>query len=187
MRDVADFGAFNETWSQFFPRAKPATTLVPTATPGFFLSDARIEINTIALRDGGRTRKEVVEAGVFPAFAGYSEAVKAGDLLLLSGLLAIDEDGVIAADRSRPGRSSVEVQMHAMLENAQKICRAAGTSLANVVRIQQYHTDLAEFDVACRVWEEHLPAQPLPLSAMRVPFLPVPGCTVQLDLWVYAP
>lgn len=31
------------------------------------------------------------------------------------------------------------------------------------------------------------PARPLPFSAVEVPFLPVPGCTVQLDLWVYAP
>jgi len=50
MRDAADFGSFNDVWSEFFPHEKPATTLVPTATPGFFLSNARIEINTIALK-----------------------------------------------------------------------------------------------------------------------------------------
>ena len=77
--------------------------------------------------------------------------------------------------------------MEAMLENAEKICRAAGTSLANVVRIQQYHTDLAEFHNAYQAWEKHLPGRHLPFSAVKVPFLPAPGCTVQLDLWVYAP
>jgi enamine deaminase RidA (YjgF/YER057c/UK114 family) len=191
MRDVDDFGAFNDVWSQFFPRAKPATTLVPTATPGFFLSNARIEINTIALKDGGKTRREVVDADVFPAFAGYSPAVRAGDLLLLSGLLAIDENGLIDAARMDPKQpyfgSSVQSQMHAMLESAQRICRAAGTSLANAVRIQQYHTDLSEFHAAYQVWEQHVPGQHLPFSAVKVPFLPVPGCSVQLDLWVYVP
>jgi enamine deaminase RidA (YjgF/YER057c/UK114 family) len=191
MRDIEDFGAFNDVWSQFFPRAKPATTLVPTATPGFFLSDARIEINAIALRDGGKTGKEIVDAGVFPTFAGYSQAVRAGDLLLLSGLLAIDENGLIDSARIDAAQphfgSSVQAQMHAMLENAQKICRAAGTTLSNVVRIQQYHTHLEEFYPAYKVWERHLPGQHLPFSAVKVPFLPVPGCSVQLDLWVYAP
>lgn len=191
LRDVEDFGPFNEVWSQFFLHARPATTLVPAATPGFFLSNARIEINTIALREGGKTKRDIIDAGVFPAFAGYSQAVRAGDLLFLSGLLAIDENGLVDAARIDPRQpyfgSSVQSQMHAMLENAQKICRAAGTTLANVVRIQQYHTDLREFHAACQVWEQHLPGQPLPFSAVKVPFLPVPGCTVQLDLWVYVP
>jgi hypothetical protein len=37
------------------------------------------------------------------------------------------------------------------------------------------------------MWQQHLPGQHLPYSAVEVPFLPVPGCTVQLDLWVYVP
>jgi enamine deaminase RidA (YjgF/YER057c/UK114 family) len=159
--------------------------------PGFFLSDARIEINTIALRDGGKTRKEIVDVGVYPAYAGYSAGVHAGDLLFLSGLLAIDENGLVEAARRDPAQpyfgSSIQAQMHVMLENAQKICRAAGATLGNVVRIQQYHTDLKDFYPAYKVWEQHLPGQHLPFSAVKVPFLPVPGCSVQLDLWVYAP
>jgi enamine deaminase RidA (YjgF/YER057c/UK114 family) len=191
LRDPADFAPFNEVWSKYFPRAKPATTLIPTATPGFFLSDARLEINTIALRDTGKARKEIISAGVTPSFAGYSEAVRAGDLLFLSGMLAIDRNGLVEAARPDPGQpyfgSSIQAQMNCLLINAHKICRAAGTSLANVVRIQQYHTDLREFYPAYQVWERFLPEQHLPFSAVEVPFLPVPGCTVQLDLWVYAP
>ncbi|MDB5810617.1 MAG: Endoribonuclease [Betaproteobacteria bacterium] len=191
LRDVEDFAPFNEVWSKFFPKAKPATTLIPAATPGFFLADARIEINTIALTDAGTTRKEIIDAGVVPAFKGYSQAVRAGDLLFISGLLPVDENGLAPSARIDPAQpyfgSSVQAQMQAMLVNAEKICRAAGTSLANVVRIQQYHTDLKDFYPAYRVWEQQLPGQYLPFSAVQVPFLPVPGCAVQLDLWVYAP
>ena len=191
MRDADDFAAFNEVWSKFFPRAKPATTLIPTATPGFFLSDARVEINTIALRDAGKTKKQIIAAGVVPAYAGHTQAVRAGDLLFISGLLAIDRNGLIESARVDPAKpyfgSSVQAQMDCMLVNAQKLCKAAGTSLANVVRIQQFHTALKEFYPAYQVWQQHLPGQHLPFSAMEVPFLPVPGCTVQLDLWVYVP
>ncbi len=191
LRDLDDFAPFNEIWSDFFPNGTPATTLIPTATPGFFLSDARIEINTMALVDAGRTRKEIIDAGVTPAFAGYSQAVRARDLLLISGMLAIDGHGLVDGARVDPRQprfgSSIQAQIDAILRQAEKLCRAAGTSLANVVRIQQFHTDLDEFYPAYQQWERHLPQQHLPFSAVEVPFLPVPGCTVQLDLWVYVP
>jgi enamine deaminase RidA (YjgF/YER057c/UK114 family) len=191
MRDADDFGSFNDVWSEFFPRAKPATTLIPTATPGFFLANARIEINTIALKSGAKTKRETIDAGVYPAFRGFPQAIRAGDLLLVSGLLAIDENGLVESARIDPEQpyhgSSAQAQMDAMLENAAKICAAAGTSLSNVVRIQQYHTDPAEFYGTYQAWEKRLPHRDLPISAVTVPFLPVPGCTVQLDLWVYAP
>jgi len=191
MRDAEDFAPFNEVWAKFFPKAKPATTLIPTATPGFFLQDARIEINTIALTDAGSTRKQIIDGGVVPAYRGYSQAVRAGDLLFISGLMAVDEAGLVEAAQISPAQpyfgSTVQAQMDVLLKNAQKICRAAGTSLANAVRIQQYHTDLRDFFPAYQVWERHLPGHYLPFSAVEVPFLPVPGVCVQLDLWVYAP
>jgi hypothetical protein len=55
------------------------------------------------------------------------------------------------------------------------------------VRVQQFHTDLNDFYPAYRAWHERLEGRPLPFSAIEVPFLPVPGCTILLDLWVYAP
>jgi len=190
LRDPDDFAPFMDVWRKHFPRGTPATTLVPTATPGFNLRDARIEINTLALRPG-RTRRRTIDAGVVPPFAGITQAVRAGDLLFLSGLLAIDRNGLIGAARPDPRQpyfgSSITAQMDFILSNAEKLCRAAGTKLANVVRIQQYHTDLREFQAAYDVWARTLPGQHLPLSAVEVPFLPVPGCTVMLGLWVYAP
>lgn len=191
MRDPDDFAPFTEVWSKFFPRGTPATSLIPTADPGFFLSDARIEINTIAVKSGGAARKQPIAAGTTPAYRGFTEAVRAGDLLFISGLLAIDERGLVPDARIDPSQpwfgSSVEAQMAAMLDSAEAICRAAGTTLANVVRVQQYHTDLSEFHAAWQAWDRRLAGQHLPFSAVKVPFLPVPGCTVQLDLWVYAP
>ena len=191
LRDADDFAPCNEVLHKYFPRAKPAITLVPTATPGFFLSDARIEINAIALCEAGATRRRVIDAGVMPAFRGFSQAVRAGDLLLLSGLLPIDRNGTIAEgvpDAAQPFYGScVQAQLRHMLDSAERICKRAGTSLANLVRIQQFHTDLHDFYPAYQVWAERLPDQYLPFSAVEVPFLPVPGCVIQLDLWVYCP
>ncbi len=191
LRDPADFAPFNEVWRAHFARNPPATSLIPMSTPGLAIAEGRVEINAIALRSRGKTRARGIDAGVMPAWKGYSQAVRAGDLLFISGLLAIDRNGLIEAARVDPAQpyfgSSVQAQMDYMLANAQKLCKAAGTSLANVVRIQQFHTDLKEFYPAYQVWQQHLPGQHLPYSAVEVPFLPVPGCTVQLDLWVYVP
>jgi enamine deaminase RidA (YjgF/YER057c/UK114 family) len=191
MRDPDDFAPFNEVWSSHFPEGMPATTLIPTATPGFSHRDLRLEINVIALKSGGQTRSAAVHADFMPSFQNHTHAMHAGDLLLISGMLAIDRAGLIADARSDSEQpffgSSIDAQMDALLARAHEVCRGAKTSLANVVRIQQYHTSLRDFYGAYQVWERHLPDRHLPLSAIEVPFLPVPGCTVMLELWVYAP
>jgi len=65
---------------------------------------------------------------------------------------------------------------------------AAGTSLANVVRVLQFHTDIREFYPVYKVWERRLGGRPVPFSAVEVPApLPVPGATVLIEAWAYAP
>jgi enamine deaminase RidA (YjgF/YER057c/UK114 family) len=192
VRDVNDIPAFNAVWAKHFPQAPPATTIITTATPGFVCAASRIEINTISVRHAGRTKKQVIDAGVPTAFAGHVQAIRAGDLLFLSGLMAVDASGALApAARIDPRQpyfgSAVHLQMDCLLAQAQRICRKAGTSLANVVRAQQFHTNLADFNGAWQVWQQHLPGQHLPFSAIEVPALAVPGAVVMLDLWVYVP
>ena len=192
LRDIDDIPAFNEVWAQSFAQAPPATTIINTATPGFICEAGRIEINTISVRRGGRTRKQVIDAGVPTALAGHVQAVRAGNLLFLSGLMAVDSSGALAAELCTDPRqphfgSAVQTQMDYMLAQAQRICRKAGTSLANVVRVQQFHTSLVDFNGAWQIWRQRLPGQHLPFSAIEVPALAVPGAVVMLDLWVYAP
>jgi enamine deaminase RidA (YjgF/YER057c/UK114 family) len=188
---IDDIPAFNEVWDKWLANAQAVRTFIPTARPGFAIAEARVEINVIAVR-GGNQRRRAVATEVFTPYAHDPVAVRAGDLLLISGLLAIDAHGAIPGttrDSAQPWFSSpIETQMEHILTNAESICRSAGTSLANCVRIQQFHTDLAEFYPACKVWQRYLPNTPLPLSAIEVPApLPVPGCSIEIDLWVYAP
>ena len=192
LSDIEDIPAFNEIWRQWFPSHPPARIIVPASRPGFAIADARIEVNLVALADNATTRKQVVATDVYTGLDGAATAVRAGDLLFISGLLAADRDGLVPAaepDARQPYfGSGIEAQMEHLLAAAQNICMAAGTTLANVVRIQQFHTDLREFYPACRVWQRLLPGVPLPVSAIEVPApLAVPGCSVLLDLWVYAP
>ncbi len=192
LRDIEDIPAFNEVWARHFRRAPPATTIITTSTPGFICEAGRIEINTISVRHGGRSKKEVIDAGVPTAYAGHVQAIRAGDLLFMSGLMAVGAGGALApaacTDPRQPHfAGAAHLQMDYMLAQAQRICRKAGTSLANVVRAQQFHTDLADFNAAWQIWQQHLPGHYLPFSAIEVPALGVPGAVVMLDLWVYVP
>jgi enamine deaminase RidA (YjgF/YER057c/UK114 family) len=192
LRDLSDIPAFNEVWARYFPSAPPATTLVTTSTPGFICEVGRIEINTISVRRGGRTKKEPIDAGIPMAFEGYAQAVRAGDLLFVGGLIAVDADGALAREaRIDPAKpyfgNAAELQMEFILAAAERICRKAGTTLENVVRVQQFHTALRDFSAAYGAWRRRFRDQPVPFSAIEVPGLAVPGAVVMLDLWVYVP
>ena len=119
-------------------------------------------------------------------------AIRSGDLLFLSGLMAVEKDGRLidaATVDARPAlfANPVAAEMRSILHQAEAICRNAGTSLKNVVRIQQFHTQLDDLPAALEVWSGALDGQPLPISAIEVPWLPVPGARILVGLWVYAP
>jgi enamine deaminase RidA (YjgF/YER057c/UK114 family) len=187
-----DYAPFLQVWHRYFAEQPAAVSLIPISNPGVGQFHSRLEINVLALTDQSATRKEVIAADRFTGFAGVPGGVRAGDLLLLSGLMAVDENGLVAEAKPDPGQpylmSSIKAQMRAILSRASDICARAGTSLENVVRIQHFHTDLHELFPALEVWQEVLPGKPLPFSAVGVPrHMPAPGVSVLLDLWVYAP
>src|ERR1044071_383719 len=72
--------AFKGVWSAHSGNTPPATSIITTATPGFICEASRIEINTISVRRGGATRKEIVDAEVPMPYAGQVQAVRAGEL-----------------------------------------------------------------------------------------------------------
>ena len=189
LRDQADIPGFRQVWAKHFP-VQPATTIIATETPGFIMAELRIEINTIALTTDGKTAKEVV-APVPPLFSGATTAVRAGDLLFISGLMAVRDGALVPqaqTDATQPFFAQpVKAELREILDQAEAICRAAGTSLQNAVRIQQFHSDLADLPAALEVWSEAMDGAPLPLSAVQVPWQPVPGARLQVDLWVYIP
>jgi enamine deaminase RidA (YjgF/YER057c/UK114 family) len=181
LRDRADVPAFNEVWRAQFAVA-PATTIIPTATPGFIVADGRIEINTISVR--AKAAQRIVEGG-------KTIAVRAGDLLFLSGLMASDADGLLAGvgeDAQAPFVAiPVKDQVRAIAARARAICQEAGAELADLVRLQLFLTDLAEVAPAIEAWSDALKGLPLPLSAIAVDWLPVPGARILADIWVHAP
>ena len=191
LRDIEDTPAFNQVWAEAFGGHAPATAITPTSKPGFAIEDSRIEINLVATTSRHTQRIDGGQAA-FTVCHGHPVAIHAGDFLIFSGMLAADAEGLIADAKIDPRErylsSGIEAQMHYLLDCAEEACAKAGTKLGNVARILQVHTDLDDLLPALKVWQQRLPGLPLPISAARVPApLIVPGCSVQLDLWIYAP
>jgi enamine deaminase RidA (YjgF/YER057c/UK114 family) len=192
LADREDYSAFNETWTRHFGPSGPSYSIVPCIEHGLAPYDGKIEINIIAAKPGSAASKRHIDAGVSTAFRHQPQAVKAGDLLFIPALMAIDRDGLEPAAAVDPRQpyysSSVEAQAECIIGNIEKLCAAAGTSLANVVRVLQFHTDMSEFYPAYKVWERRLGGRPVPLAAIEVPApLPVPSASIMIEAWVYAP
>lgn len=192
LTDPNDYSAFNEVWARHFGENGPALSVIPCIDRGLAVIDGKIEINILALKSSGATKKKHIDAGVTPGFRSQPQAVKAGDMLFLSGLMAIDQHGLIADARTDPRQpwygSSAAAQAEIIIDHASRLCEAAGTSIANAVRIQQFHTDMADFYPVYKEWEEVLDGAPVPFSAVEIPApLPVPNATLLMDIWVYCP
>jgi enamine deaminase RidA (YjgF/YER057c/UK114 family) len=192
LTDHEDYSAFNETWTRHFGEKGPTVSIIPCIDRGLAPYDGKIEINVIAAKLGSASAKRHIDAGVATAFRHQPQAVKAGDLLFMPALMAADRDGLLptaAVDPRQPHfSSSPQAQSEAIIDNIAQLCEAAGTSLANIVRVLLFFTDIGDFYAVYKVWERRVGGCPLPFSAVEVPGpLPVPGATVMMEAWAYAP
>jgi enamine deaminase RidA (YjgF/YER057c/UK114 family) len=192
LTDREDYSAFNEAWLRHFEKSPPTLSIIPCIDHGLAPYDGKIEINVLAAKPGSAAQKRQIDAGVATAFRGQPQAVRAGDLLIMSAAMAIDRDGLVAAaapDARQPHFGSrAQQQAECIIGNFEKLCAAAGTSLANVVRVLQFHTDIREFYPVYQAWERKLEGRPLPFSAVEVPApLPVPDATLMIEAWAYVP
>ena len=111
--------------------------------------------------------REVVSTPAAPAAIGpYSQAVRAGALLFVSGQIALDpETGAMV-------EGGVAAETHRVLRNLAAILDAAGSSLDRVVRTTVYLADMDEFPVMNEVYATYF-AAPAParatIEAARLP------------------
>ncbi len=192
LTDPEDYSAFAEVWTRHFGKSQPTWSVIPCSEHGLAPYHGKIEINVLAAKPGSTAKKRQVDAGVATAFQHQPQAVKAGDLLFISGLMAVDRNGLApsaALDPRQPWFSSPpEAQAQHIIDTIARLCEAAGTALDTVVRILQFHTDIREFYPVYKVWERALRGRAVPFSAIEVPSpLPVPGATLLMEAWAYVP
>src|SRR4029079_11419852 len=102
LTDREDYSAFNEAWTRHFAKSPPSLDIIPCIPHGLAPYDGKIEINVLAARRGSAAQKRAIDAGVPTAFRLQPQAVKAGDLLFMSGLMAIDRNGLVPSAAADP-------------------------------------------------------------------------------------
>jgi reactive intermediate/imine deaminase len=102
--------------------------------------------------------RQIVSTPDAPAAIGtYSQAVRAGDTVYLSGQLGLDPKTMQLAD-------GIEAQIHQVFRNLTAVARAAGGSLADSVKLTIYLTDLAHFAKVNEIMAQYIP-RPYPARA----------------------
>ncbi len=170
-----------DVWQQHVPHPC-ALTAVPTK--GFGFIDGIVEINLLALRDGARRKKEVLKVDL-PAMSTYGACVRAGELVFPSAFMPV---GFSSEDPFDGLARASQVQALAVLSYAEKVCRAAGTTPANIVRAQWFMADVKQFPGVELAWMSRQGKQPHPFVCVQTPApLPAPGAALTADFWIYAP
>ena len=108
------------------------------------------------------------------AIGTYSQAVRAGDTVYLSGQIPLDpKTGELVA-------GDMEAQVRRVFDNLRAVAIASGGDLSHVVKLNVFLTDLAHFALVNRVMAEYF-AQPYPArAAVGVAALPR-GSAVEMD------
>lgn len=113
---------------------------------------------------------QVIHTQQAPAAIGpYSQAIKAGSMLFVSGQLPIDpQTGNLVT-------GSITEQTERIMMNIQAILTAGGASLANIVKTTIFLADLNDFAEVNAAYGRYFPANPPARSTVQVARLPKEG------------
>jgi 2-iminobutanoate/2-iminopropanoate deaminase len=141
--------------------ARRVSTTAAALAAGLFFS----EVSAMA------SGKQVFRAG--PDFGlPLSTAVRAGDLVYVSGVLSTDASGKLLTD-------DIRAQARRTLDNLRASFEAAGTKLENAAAINVYLTNPADFQAMNEVYRTYWPQDP-PTRTTVVTGLAAPGALIEI-------
>jgi reactive intermediate/imine deaminase len=126
-------------------------------------------------------REEYRVEGISDPISHYADAVRAGDLLFVSGVVPVDADGRLV------GGEDVVAQAQAVFENIRRVLAAAGAGPPDVVKVTVFLTDVADRPrinpVRQAFFGETRPASTL----VEVSRLAIPGAKLEVEAVALVP
>ncbi len=98
--------------------------------------------------------KVIVPEGSPPPLAPYSPGAKAGNVVYVSGTLALDAQGKTV------GIGDVRAQTRQVLEGIKSVLQAAGGSMSDIAFNQIFLKDLADYAAMNEIYREYFPKGP---------------------------
>lgn len=119
--------------------------------------------------------REIIQTAKAPGAIGtYSQAVKCGKTVYLSGQIPLDPTSMTLVT------GGIEAEVHQMFKNLAAVAKAAGGSLNQAVKITIYMTDLTQFPKVNEIMAQYF-QKPYPARAtVGVAALPK-GAAVEAD------
>lgn len=112
------------------------------------------------------------------AIGPYSQAIRAGDTVYLSGQIALDPETMQLVT------GDIEAQARRVFENLKAVAEAAGATLASAVKVNIYLTDFATYAKVNEVMAKYF-SQPYPArAAIGVAQLPR-GASIEIECVLY--
>lgn len=104
-------------------------------------------------------KKEIISTDKAPQAIGtYSQAVKVGDTVYLSGQIPLIPETMEMVE------GEIRLQIQQVFQNLQAVANAAGGDLSNIVKLNIFLTDLSDFPLVNEVMAEYF-QQPYPARA----------------------
>lgn len=119
--------------------------------------------------------RSIVSTGHAPAAIGtYSQAVRVGDTVYLSGQIPLDPSSgeMVVGD--------IEAEIRRVLDNLRAVCEAVGSDLGDIAKLNVFLTDLGHFGEVNRIMAEYFTAPYPARAAIGVAALPR-GARVEMD------
>ncbi len=119
--------------------------------------------------------KEAIHTDKAPAAVGpYSQAISAGNLVMLSGQIPLDPQTGLLVE------GDIQAQTRRVFANIQAVLEEAGLTFANVIKTTVFLADIADFAAMNEVYAEYF-AEPYPArSAVQIVALPK-GAGVEIE------
>ncbi len=126
-------------------------------------------------------RREFRVPGLNEPISHYTDAVSFGDLLFVSGI------GPLAEDGSLVGGDDPAEQTRQIFRNLDRVLRAAGASPGDVLKVTVYLTDIADRVKINPVRQEFFGAARPASTLVEVSKLAIPGMRVEIEAVVGLP
>lgn len=120
-------------------------------------------------------REELRVEGLAEPISHYTDAVRYGDLLFVSGVAPTDEKSRLV------GEENVVTQARQVFQNMKKILEAAGTGFDRVLKVTVYLTDVADRTKINPVRQEFFGASRPASTLIGVNELAIPGMKVEVE------
>ena len=109
---------------------------------------------------------------------GFSQAVRAGNLLFIAGQIALDSDGNIV------GRGDMKAQTTQVFENTKTILDAAGATFDDIVDLTLFVVDMSRMKEIREARSEYLTGDPPSMTAVGVTRLVMPELLLEMKCTV---